>query len=191
MIKFDDKYSLTGKFLIASPMLDESGFFSRSVVYICSHTSEGAMGLIVNKRLENFSFADLTFQFPIERSRTISNVSLYSGGPLENVRGMVLHSTDYIKEGTVLVSPDVALSATNEIITDIATDQGPEYKLVTLGYSFWRPQQLEAEFLHNDWFVAEGDRELLFKTRDEDKWQQALNETGIDMRRFVGITGYA
>lgn len=191
MRKFDDKYSLTGKFLVASPMLDENGYFSRTVVYVCSHTSEGAMGLVVNKRLENFNFSDLTFQFPISNTDNVNDVGLYSGGPLENVRGMVLHSTDYIKEGTVLVSRDVAISATNEIITDIAMNQGPKYKLVTLGYSFWQPQRLEAEFLHNDWFVVEADREILFKTKDEDKWQHALNETGIDMRRFVGITGHA
>ena len=190
MSEFDTTYALTGKFLIAMPQIDDSEF-EHSVVYICSHSSNGAMGLMINKRLEQFSFSDLTLQLPVKNYAKLNEISLYSGGPLEKVRGMVLHSTDYIKDGTVKIGRDIAVSSTTEIIADIAYDQGPKDKPVALGYSFWQPRQLEAEISRNDWLVIEADKELLFRTRDEEKWQRALDETGISLDRFITVTGHS
>lgn len=191
MDDFIDKYSLMGKFLIATPMLRDDDIFSRSVVYICSHTNRGAMGLIINKPLENYTFSDLTLQLPLKRYEKLNEVSLYTGGPLERVRGMVLHSTDYMKDGTVEIADGIAVSSTNEIIADIAFDKGPDDKLVALGYSFWQPKQLEAEIYNNDWLVIDADKELLFRTKDADKWQRAIDETGIRMDSFIGITAHS
>ncbi len=189
MENFDSKYALTGKLLVAMPTLNESDCFSHSVVYVCSHGKSGAMGIIVNKQMDKFSFSDLTFQLPIKDYEALNSVKLYTGGPLEQIRGMVLHSTDYIKDGTIVVGNGIAVSSSTEIISDIAFGQGPEDKLVALGYSFWHPRQLEAEIYENDWMVIDADKELMFKTKDEEKWQKALDETGIRLDRFIGITG--
>ena len=190
MDDFDEKYALTGKFLVAMPSLDDGGCFARSVVYICSHGRRGAMGLIINKRLEKYTFSDLAISLPLTNFSKLNAVSLYDGGPLEQIRGMVLHSTDYMKDGTIEVSKGIAVSSTTEILSDIAYDMGPADKLVALGYSFWQPQQLEREIYNNDWLVINADKELLFKTKDEEKWQRALDETGIRLENFIGITGH-
>ena len=188
---FDNKLSLAGKFLIALPALSDSESFARSVVYVCSHSQNGAMGLIINKRLNEFTFSDLMFQLPIKNYERLNEVMLYNGGPLEKVRGMVLHSDDYVKEGTIVVGNGVAVSSTAEIISDIAFNRGPQNKLVALGYSFWQPRQLEAEIYENYWLVTDSDREILFNTADEEKWQRALDETKVNLNNFVNMTGRA
>ena len=188
---FDNNFSLAGKLLIAMPTLYESESFSHSVVYICSHTKNGALGLIVNKRLNEFSFSDLMFQMPVKNYERLNEIMLYDGGPLEKVRGMVLHSDEYHKDGTISVSNGIAVSSTSEIISDIAFNRGPKDKLVALGYSFWNPRQLEAEIYENYWLVTEAGSNLIFNTRDEEKWQRAMDETKISLSRFVNITGRA
>ncbi len=191
MEDFDEEYALTGKFLVAMPQLDDDGVFGHSLVYICSHGRHGAMGLVVNKRLDQYTFSDLTFQLPVQNYAKLNEVSLYSGGPLEKVRGMVLHSTDYMKDGSILIKKGIAVSASTEIIADIAFDAGPADKLVALGYSFWQPRQLEAEIFRNDWMVVDGGAELLFHTPDEQKWQRAMDTSGIDFKNFVPVTAHA
>ena len=191
MDNFDDKYALNGKFLVATDALADDEIFSRAVVYICSHTSRGAMGVIINKPLTQYTFSDLTMQLPLQSYEKLNAINLYTGGPLEQVRGMVLHSTDYMKDGTIEVGNGIAISSTTEIIADIAFDHGPDDKLVALGYSFWQPKQLEAEIYNNDWLIVEGNKKLLFHTPDSDKWQRAVDETKINLARFVGITGRA
>ena len=191
MENFDEKYALTGKLLVAAPTLNNDDLFGRSVVYICSHSNRGAMGVIINKPLEKFTFSDLTMQLPLHTYDKLNEINLYSGGPLEQVRGMVLHSTDYVKDGTIVIGNGIAVSSTTEIIADIAFNHGPDDKLVALGYSFWQPKQLEAEIYDNDWIVVNGSKELLFRTKDAEKWQRALDEIGMRFDRFVGITGHA
>ena len=191
MDNFEDKYALTGKFLVASPSLREDEIFGQSVVYICSHTNRGAMGVIINKPLDKYTFSDLTMQLPLQSYERLNEINLYTGGPLEQVRGMVLHSTDYMKDGTIEVGNGIAISSTTEIIADIAFDHGPDDKLVALGYSFWQPKQLEAEIYNNDWLVINGNKELLFRTKDADKWQRAVDELGINFDRFALQTGHA
>ena len=191
MDKFDDKYALTGKFLVAMPGLNSDDYFNHSLVYICSHGRNGAMGLVVNKRLDTFTFSDLTFQLPVHNFAKLNEVSLYAGGPLEKVRGMVIHSADYYKDGTVEIGQGISVSASSEIIADIAFDRGPKQKLVALGYSYWEPKQLEFEIFNNDWLVIEANRKLLFNTPDEDKWQRAMDESGINLASFINITGHS
>lgn len=188
---FDNKLSLAGKFLIALPALSDNETFTRSVIYVCSHSQNGAMGLIINKRLNEFTFSDLMFQLPVKNYERLNEVMLYNGGPLEKVRGMVLHSDDYVKDGTVVVGNGIAVSSTSEIISDIAFNRGPQNKLVALGYSFWQPRQLEAEIYENYWLVADASHDILFNTDDEEKWQRAMEETKINLANFVNITGRA
>ena len=191
MDDFDNKYALTGKFLVALPSLNESDCFGQSVVYVCSHGKSGAMGLIINKRMDKFSFSDLIFQLPIKNGDIIDEINLYTGGPLEQVRGMVLHSDDYMRNGTIVVNKGIAISSTTEIISDIAYGQGPKDKLIALGYSFWQPRQLEAEIFANDWLVVDADKEIIFATEDDLKWQRALDEAHINLDRFVNFTGHS
>lgn len=191
MDDFDNKYALTGKFLVALPSLNESDCFGQSVVYVCSHGKSGAMGLIINKRMDKFSFSDLVFQLPIKNGDIIDEINLYTGGPLEQVRGMVLHSDDYMRNGTIVVNKGIAISSTTEIISDIAYGQGPKDKLIALGYSFWQPRQLEAEIFANDWLVVDADKEIIFATEDDLKWQRALDEAHINLNRFVNFTGHS
>ncbi len=191
MENFDDKYALTGKLLVATPALNDDEIFNHSVVYICSHTNRGAMGIIINKPLEKYTFSDLTMQLPLPSYEKLNAINLYTGGPLEQVRGMVLHSTDYVKDGTIIVGNGIAISSTSEIIADIAFDHGPDEKLVALGYSFWQPKQLETEIYNNDWLVTDSRKDLMFRTKDEEKWQRSLDELGLKFDRFVGITGHA
>ena len=174
---------LTGKCLISMPHTRDERF-EQTLVYICSHSAEGAMGFIVNKRIKEFSFADLASQLPINTIQPLEPIDLHQGGPLEKVRGFVLHSTDYIKEDTIVINDDVAISSSIDIITDIAFGKGPKDNLIALGYASWAPQQLESEIINNTWFVMPPTPELVFRTKDEDKWQKAIDYLGIDINRL-------
>ena len=184
---------LTGKCLVSMPHIDDE-IFSHSVVYICMHNQEGAMGFMVNKQLREFRFSDLISQFNIGTSGMIDPVEpivLHQGGPLERIRGFVLHSLDYKQEGTVAVDDKFAVSSTLGVLSDIAFGKGPRYNLIALGYSSWNPQQLENEIIYNNWLVVDPTPELLFKTRDEDKWQKAIDDLGFDVNRIGLQTGRA
>lgn len=181
---------LTGKCLVAMPnILDER--FSQSLIYICSHNQEGAMGFIVNKKIKEFSFTDLATQLPITPLQPIAPIDLHHGGPLEKIRGFVLHTTDYIKNDTLVINDQIALSSSIDIITDIAFGIGPKDNLIALGYSSWSAKQLENEIKNNNWLVITPNTELVFRTKDEDKWQKAIDEIGIDINRLSYTTGHA
>ena len=187
MIKNDDNY-LTGKCLIAMPNMNDERF-AGSLIYICSHTKDGAMGFVVNKKIKEFSFADLANQLPISTIRPIAPIELHQGGPLEKVRGFVIHSTDYVKDDTIVISDNIAVSSSIDIITDIAFGMGPKENLIALGYASWAPQQLEREILNNTWLVTKPDTELMFRTKDEEKWQKAVDSIGIDLTRLFFRSG--
>lgn len=189
MIKTNDSY-LTGKCLIAMPNMDDERF-AGSLIYICSHTKEGAMGFVVNKKIKEFSFADLANQLPISTIKPIAPIELHQGGPLEKVRGFVIHSTDYVKDDTIIISDNIAVSSSIDIITDIAFGMGPKENLIALGYASWAPQQLEREIMNNTWLVTKPDCELVFRTKDEDKWQKAIDTLGIDINHLSTFSGHA
>lgn len=186
----DDKYSLVGKCLVSTPnMTDEQ--FEKSVIYICSHSKDGATGFVVNKKIKEFSFADLAMQLPINPSRPIAPIDLYRGGPLDKVRGFVLHSTDYRRGDSIEPGGGIAISSSVDILTDIAFGIGPKENLIALGYANWAPQQLEQEIINNCWLVAPASPELVFRTKDEDKWNTALTSLGIDPLRLSIFSGHA
>lgn len=189
MAFMNDKY-LTGKFLVSALKADDD-CFSRSVIYVCSHGLEGAMGFVVNKKLKDFSFSDLAVPLPVGRFTNLENMFLYQGGPLEKIRGFVLHSSEYNKPGTYQVNDQISISSSLDVLTDIAYGTGPVENLVALGYCAWEPKQLEQEILRNQWFVIDGSSELLFHTEDALKWDRAMAETGLDLERFVFATGHA
>lgn len=181
---------LTGKCLISTPCMEDERF-SQSLIYICSHNKEGAMGFVINKKIKEFSFSDLASQLPVHIAKPVMAIDLHQGGPLEKVRGFVLHSTDYIKNDTIKIDNTIAISSSMDIITDIAYGNGPLHNLIALGYASWAPQQLEQEIIDNDWLVVDSSPELVFQTNDEDKWQKALDKSGIDLNRLCSRTGRA
>ncbi len=185
-----DSGNLTGKCLISSPYMEDE-HFGRSLIYICSHSKDGAMGFVINKKIREFSFADLASQLPIKTFNPEQNIDLHQGGPLERIRGFVIHSTDYVKADTVVIDNNIAISSSLDIINDIAFGMGPRDNIIALGYSSWRPHQLEQEIINNDWLITDTKPELIFRTKDEDKWEKALNEIGIAPANFSSFSGHA
>ncbi len=181
---------LTGKCLISMPNMEDERF-SHSLVYICSHNQDGAMGFVVNKKIKEFSFSDLASQLPIKNLKPQTPIDLYQGGPFEKVRGFVIHSTDYVKNDTLVISNDIAISSSIDIITDIAFGMGPKENLIALGYASWGPRQLEQEIVNNTWLVGEPTPELMFRTQDTLKWQKAIEALGIDIERLSNYAGRA
>ena len=186
----DNSYNLAGKCLISAPSLQNEPF-AKSVIYICSHTPNGTMGFMINKKIKEFSFSDLATQMPIDFKQPIAPIDLYQGGPLDKVRGFVIHSTDYTKGESIAPGGGIAISSSMEILADIAIGFGPKETLIALGYANWAPNQLEQEIINNQWFVAPASPELVFRTKDEEKWQTAINAIGIDLSRFTDVFGRA
>ena len=189
MATFKDK-SLAGKFLVSMPGLEDESFH-QSVVYLCSHGQDGAMGFIINKKLKDFSFSDLSVPLDVNRFSNLANMYLYQGGPVERIRGFVLHSAEYNRPGTYQVNSNVAVSSNLDVLKDIAYGAGPAENLVALGYSAWEPMQLEREILNNDWLIVDASNEILFHTEDSLKWEKALARSGVDLSRLILQTGHA
>lgn len=182
---------LTGQLLVAMPTMADPRFH-RTVIYVCAHSAEGAMGLIVNKPMQDLRFTDILSQLNITpRDSACSAIHVHRGGPVEVQRGFVLHSADYRKSGTVLVDEDIALSATTEILKDIAEGQGPHHNLMALGYSGWGPSQLDDEIKRNAWLCVPADAALLFSEGYDDKWDQALARLGIAAHMLSPDAGHA
>ena len=155
--------TLEGKLLVAMPSIGDPRF-DKSVIFICAHSADGAMGLIVNKPAGDMDFASLIDQLAIEGGD--GSIPVYIGGPVDHVRGMVLHSTEYaIEESTMKVTDQIAMTASLEILEDISNGDGPELGLLALGYSGWGPGQLEDEIRANGWLVADGDQAIIFSSR--------------------------
>ena len=169
---------LTGQILIAMPaMLDPR--FEKTIVLICSHGPEGAMGLVLNRMFGDLNFNGLLNQFGLSLSLGVPELPVYYGGPVEPVRGFVLHSGDYIKESTTVITPTINLTATVEILQALAEGKGPEKSLLVLGYAGWAPGQLEAEIQNNGWLTVDSDDALVFDYLAETKWNRALGKLGI------------
>lgn len=181
---------LVGKCLVSAPSMTEEPF-AKSVIYICAHTKDGAMGFMINKKIKEFSFADLAIHLPIDFSKPVSPIDLYQGGPLDRVRGFVIHSTDYRKGEFIEPGGGIAISSSVDVLTDIAFGNGPKENIIALGYANWAPLQLEQEIVNDRWLVAPASPELIFRTKDEDKWQTALDTIGVDIARFSNTCGRA
>ncbi len=188
--------SLEGHFLIAMPgMQDER--FARSVVYVCAHSANGAMGFIINKA-QPFTFASLLTQLDIVSDeneirlpRKGQEVSVCMGGPVEKARGFVLHSSDYDSDSTVPVSEDISLTPTLDILKAISRGVGPTTAIMVLGYSGWSAGQLEAEIAANGWLTCEADVDIVFAPELDDKYNRALGLLGIDPLFLNSEAGHA
>ncbi|MBV2359058.1 YqgE/AlgH family protein [Thalassococcus sp. CAU 1522] len=171
--------SLTGKMLIAMPGMGDPRF-EHSVVLLCEHSDEGAMGLIVNKTVGDVSLGDLMENLSIDMRGDIGKQSVHFGGPVETGRGFVLHSPDYASVVTTLqVTDGIHMTATLDVLEEIARGQGPARRLVLLGYAGWGPGQLEGEIARNGWLVCDASATLVFDKPDAEKWEAALASIGV------------
>lgn len=183
--------SLEGQILIAMPTMQDPRF-ERAVIYMCAHSeSGGAMGLIVNKRLDKLTFGDLASQLDLGEAQEMPAIPLHYGGPVETGRGFVLHSPDYGRDATIPVGDGVALTATVDILRAIANRQGPANVLLALGYAGWAPGQLEGEIQRNDWLHCSGDPDLLFSGDMDHRWDAAVARIGFDPSLLASDAGRA
>ena len=187
---------LEGKCLIAMPQMGDSRF-ERAVVFLCAHSADGAMGLILNKPAKNVSFVDLLAQLDViedsqirlpERAR---RVPVHNGGPVETGRGFVLHTNDFRHEATIVTGNEFCLTATVEILRAIASGDGPREALLALGYAGWAPGQLESEICNNGWLHCEADHELIFDRDLDAKYERAVGRLGIDPALLSSVAGHA
>lgn len=165
--------------------------FERSVIFLCSHTSEGAMGLVINHPIDDLSFEQLLEQLAIDTSGPVADISIHAGGPVETGRGFVLHSADYVQDSTLIVNQRIALTATVDILRAMAEGSGPAHQLLALGYSGWGSGQLEQEMQANAWLNAPADEEVIFNTLMEDKWPRAMAMLGVDISMLSTEAGHA
>ena len=185
-----DKLCLTGQLLIAMPgIIDER--FDKTLIYICEHSDEGAMGLVVNREITSLSFINLLKQLNIDAKSDLEGVQLRFGGPVETGRGFVLHSNDYYQDGTFIVNDTTSLTASKDIIQDVALGNGPKRFLLTLGYSGWGPGQLDREFRFNGWLNVDPDEELVFGQNLSLKWKKSLSKLGINSDMLSVTSGRA
>ncbi len=188
---------LDGQMLVAMPgMLDER--FARTVIYLCAHSPEGAMGIVVNHPAANINFPDLLVQLDvipasdrIQLPHSAGVVQVLKGGPVETGRGFVLHSADFfIENSTLPIDEGVCLTATLDILKAIAHGQGPESAIVALGYAGWAPGQLEQEIQSNGWLHCPADRDLIFGDPQR-KYEKAMRKLGISPGMLSSEAGHA
>ncbi|CAM5509725.1 putative transcriptional regulator [Aquamicrobium terrae] len=187
---------LDDQFLIAMPGMKDDRF-ARSVIYVCAHSQEGAMGLIINQT-QQMLFPDLLVQLGIMNEQEVIRLPRHArdfvvrnGGPVDRSRGFVLHSGDYRVESSLTVSRDVCLTATVDILRAISSGRGPRHALMALGYSGWDAGQLESEIAQNGWLTCPASAELLFDADIEHKYDRILASIGIDLAHLSMAAGHA
>lgn len=189
---------LDGQMLIAMPAMNDERF-SRAVIYVCAHSTEGAMGIIVNHPASNIKFPDLLVQLEvipaserIQLPTRAEEVKVLKGGPVETGRGFVLHSADFfIENSTLPIDEGICLTATLDILKAIARGNGPASAILALGYAGWAPGQLEQEIQQNGWLHCAADPELIFGKDTGTKYQKALRKIGIDLGMLSSEAGHA
>jgi len=188
--EMDESGYMSGQLLIAMPSMADPRF-ARTVIYLCAHSDQGAMGLVVNRPMPQITFVDLLEQLDIETEGTVEDQVVNFGGPVESGRGFVLHSGDFQREGTMMVDDAVGLTATVDILRAIATGEGPERHLLALGYAGWGPGQLDSEIQANGWLHAPADDAILFDHDLSTKWERSIAKLGVTPAMLSGDAGHA
>lgn len=181
---------LTGQLLIAMPGMEDQRF-TQSVIYMCAHTDEGAMGIVLNKPLRKPSFEDLLRQLDVTPVPPARRIQLCQGGPVDHARGFVLHTADWTGDGSLRVDDRIALTASLDVLKAIAEGAGPREGLLALGYASWGPGQLDQEMQQNVWLSAPAGQDLVFDTAHDTKWRRALASLRIDPLLLSGAAGHA
>jgi len=189
---------LDGQMLIATPTMQDERF-NRSLIYVCAHSAEGAMGIIVNQPAPNINFPELLVQLDVIPAAELiqlppraENLIVLKGGPVETGRGFVLHSADFfIENSTLPIDEGICLTATLDILKAIARGKGPQSAILALGYAGWAPGQLESEINNNGWLHCASDTDLLFGVDIADKYERALKKIGIMPGHLSSDVGHA
>lgn len=189
---------LDGQFLIAMPSMADKRF-ARAIIYVCAHSGDGAMGIVINKLAEDVNIRELLVQLDIVRASAepdlpdgVDAIRVHRGGPVETGRGFVLHSGDYfIENATLPIDDGVCLTATLEILRAISDGRGPDRALLALGYAGWGPGQLEFEIQANGWLHSPADGGILFDADIDSKYERALARIGIEPAMLSSDAGHA
>lgn len=182
---------LTGRILIAQPAIGDS-WFARSVILMCAHSEEFAMGIVLNKPMENLVLPDLLEHLDIPVEIDLPESLVLDGGPVSSERGFVLHSQDVISEGATLdVGPELCMTATRDMLVALGTKNAPHRSVLALGYASWSAGQLEEEIVDNAWIIGHPTNDLVFGESYDQKWTQALNLIGVDSGRLQLDAGRA
>jgi putative transcriptional regulator len=185
----NDSY-LTGQLLIAMPSMKDPRFH-HSVIFICGHDENGAMGLLINKTLDEVRLSHILEQLKMPEPEQGFDLPVHFGGPVEMGRGFALHSTDFMLKDSVKIGPDIALTANTEILQTFAYHKAPKKRFLALGYAGWSSGQLEEEIKENSWLQMETDPALIFARTPKDLWKKALKKMGIDPAMLPYEAGHA
>lgn len=185
-----DQQFLTGQLLIAVPSMRSDSFFSRAIIYILSHTKNGAIGIIINNVANNLNCSFILNAFNItDYKANIENMPVHFGGPIDSEKGFILHSCDYIKDTLFKLNNQIAVSSNLEILKDIALGSGPKKSIFALGYSGWDMGQLEEEIKMNNWLSIPFSEDIVFSEDNSLKWIKAMQKLGVDPYRFSSYPG--
>jgi putative transcriptional regulator len=182
--------NLTHHFLIAMPRLEDPNFF-HTVTYICEHTSDGAMGIVINRPMD-LHLVDILQQLEIQVSSPhAAEQTIYLGGPVQSDRGFVLHESTTEWDSTLRVNEEISVTTSLDILEAIAADKGPAKSLVALGYAGWGAGQLESELAQNAWLSGPAERDIIFSRPSQERWQAAADLLGVDLSLLSGDAGHA
>ncbi len=176
-----DAMQIQGQILVAMPSMQDPRF-RESIIFMCGHDKNGAMGIIVNKLIDDVYLEDIIDQMDLEAQAQddIPPYPIHYGGPVEIGRGFVLHTTDCLRDSSVTITDDIALTASTEIFNQVLEGSGPDHLLIALGYAGWSSGQLETEIMENSWLTLPADASILFDTTPETLWERTLKKFGID-----------
>jgi putative transcriptional regulator len=181
---------LTGQLLIAMPQMDDTRF-RHTVLLVCQHDSKSAMGVILNQRREGVELADLSKQLEMGTPRFNCHEPIYNGGPVEQTRGVVVHSGDHILPDSVIISPDMAMTSNIKILSEISDGIGPNQFIIALGHASWTAGQLDQELRDNIWLTMPYDADLIFSNSSDDIWGACFNSLGISRWNLSANAGHA
>jgi putative transcriptional regulator len=182
---------LEGQLLVATPNVT-GDHFSKSVILMCAHSAEGAMGIIINHTLDNVRYADLFEQLALPNDILQENLAVHYGGPVEVNRGFVIYEHEgQFKDEAMLTVGQIAISGTLGVLKAIAAGKGPRRSLLALGYAGWSAGQLESEMKENSWFSVPASMDLIFERSNAKKWERAAMLQGVDLRKFSTVAGNA
>lgn len=191
MTLISEDLDLTGKMLIAMPGMGDPRF-DKSLILMCDHSPDGAMGLIVNHPTDDLKLRNLLEQLDIPQHDDVPNPTVYFGGPVETGRGFVLHSPDFTSAlKSMEITGGFKLTATMDVLEEIARGMGPSQSLIALGYAGWGPGQLEGEIVQNGWLTCDATQELVFGSDNAGKWEAALNSIGAAALTLSASAGHA
>ena len=182
--------NLTGKLLISMPSLEDERFY-KTVIYMCAHSTEGAMGIIINKKIDYDLYPDLLEQLGIDKPLGGKKLYIRYGGPVESGRGFVLHSDEVIQKETLTIEKGVALTSTSEFFEDLYNGKGPKNSILAFGYAGWGGGQIEKEILANSWMTLSADSTFLFDEEVTNKWKNAYRLLGVDPNKLSQYSGRA